>query len=101
MDSGLLASLGPGMTLSNWLDPIHPFLNVGAVSCGATMDTNLISAFFGAQTGMMQLAVAARLARMNAQTGSSIVQLIDAAQQSAAPLANVGANIGTSLDVSA
>jgi len=65
------------------------------------MDTSLISAFLGAQTGMVQLAVAARLARMSAQTGSSVAQLIDAAQQSFTPLANVAANIGTNLDVSA
>ena len=65
------------------------------------MDTNLISAFIGAQTGMVQLAVAARLARMNADQASSVTKLIDAAQQNFAPLANVGAGIGTNLDVSA
>jgi hypothetical protein len=65
------------------------------------MDTSLISAFLGAQVGEMQLAVAARLEQMNADNASSVVQLIDAAQQSAAPLANVAAGIGTNLDVSA
>ena len=62
---------------------------------------SLVSALIGAQTGMMQLAVAARLARMNADQGSAIAQLVDAAQQSIDPLANVAAGIGTSLDVSA
>jgi hypothetical protein len=63
--------------------------------------TSLISALIGSQTGMLQLAVAARLARMNADNGSSVARLIDAAQQSFAPLANVAGDIGTNLDVSA
>lgn len=62
---------------------------------------SLITAMFGAQTGMLQLAVAARLSRMNADSGSSVAKLIDAAQQSFAPLANVSADIGTNLDVGA
>jgi hypothetical protein len=62
---------------------------------------SLVSALIGAQTGMMQLAVAARLARMNADQGSAIAQLVDAAQHSIDPLANVAAGIGTGLDVSA
>jgi hypothetical protein len=63
--------------------------------------TSLITALMGAQTGMVQLALAARLARMNAGQGSSVVKLIDAAQQSFDPLANVAAGLGTNLDVSA
>jgi hypothetical protein len=63
--------------------------------------TSLITALMGAQTGMVQLAVAARLARMNADQGAAVVKLIDAAQQNANSLANVAAGIGTSLDVSA
>ena len=74
----------------------------------AVMNTSLISAFIGAQAGMLQLAVAARLADMDAGAGgldaddaSSIAQLIGAADQSANSLANVAANIGTNLDISA
>jgi hypothetical protein len=63
--------------------------------------TSLITALAGAQTGMVQLAVAARLAHMNADQGASVAKLIDAAQQSFDPLANVAAGIGTNLDVSA
>ena len=63
--------------------------------------TSLITALMGAQTGMVQLAVAARLARMNADQGSSVAKLIDAAQQNIDPLANVAAGLGTNLDVSA
>jgi len=63
---------------------------------------SLISALIGAQTGEMQLAVAARLARMgNPDSGSSIAQLTGAADQSANSLANVAENIGTNLDISA
>jgi len=66
------------------------------------MATSLISAFVGAQTGMLQLAVAGRLARMNnAHNAASVMKLIDAAQQNLNSLANVAANIGTNLDVSA
>jgi len=64
------------------------------------MGTNLITAFFAAQIGRFQLAVAARLAQTDPQSGSSVTQLIDAAEQNAAPLANVPASLGTNLDVS-
>jgi len=63
--------------------------------------TSLVAAFIGAQTGMMQLAVAARLARMNADQGAAVARLVDAAQQNIDPLANVAAGIGTNLNVSA
>ena len=97
--------LGPGMTNCEY--PIHLPLNVCALDCGI-MNTSLISAFIGAQVGMLQLAVAARLANMDtgvaglgADNASSIAQLVGAADQSANSLANVAANIGTNLDVSA
>lgn len=61
----------------------------------------LASALMSAQTGMLQLAVAARLERMNADQGASIVKLIDAANQNANSLANVATGIGSGLDVSA
>jgi hypothetical protein len=62
---------------------------------------SLISALIGAQTGEMQLAVAARLARTgDPNSGSPIDQLVGAADQSANSLANVADNIGTNLDVS-
>jgi hypothetical protein len=64
------------------------------------MDTSLITALLSAQVGELQLAVAARLARTDAQSGSSVAQLLDAAQQNFAPLANVPAGLGTNLDVS-
>ena len=63
------------------------------------MDMSLISALIGAQVGQLQLAVAARLARMDQQSGSSVAKLVDAAQQSFAPLANVPAGLGANLNV--
>ena len=63
--------------------------------------TTLITALVGAQTGMAQLAIAARLERMNADQGASVAKLIDAAQQNIDPRANVAAGLGTNLDVSA
>lgn len=63
------------------------------------MHTSLISAFLGAQTGMMQLAFAARFAHMNADEASSVTKLIDAAQQNFNSLANVAAGIGTNVNV--
>ena len=63
---------------------------------------SLASAIMGAQTGELQLAVAARLARMgNPDSGSSIAQLVRAADQSANSLANVAQNIGANLDITA
>jgi hypothetical protein len=63
------------------------------------MDASLISAAMSAQTGMLQLAVAVRLAQMSADQGSSVAELVDAAQQNFDPLANVAAGIGTNLIV--
>jgi hypothetical protein len=64
------------------------------------MGTSLISALISAQVGRLQLTVAASLARTDPQSGSSVAQLLDAAEQSFAPLANVPAGLGTNLDVS-
>ncbi len=62
---------------------------------------SLISAFFAAQVGQLQLAAAAFLAQSNPDSGASVAQLTDAAQQNFDPLANVAAGLGSNLDVSA
>ncbi|HMG77868.1 MAG TPA: hypothetical protein VK591_04240 [Xanthobacteraceae bacterium] len=82
-------------------DVIHTFLNFTANHAAPMDPSSLITALMGAQTGVMQLAVAARLMRMNADQGAAVAKLIDAAQQSIDPLANVAAGIGTNLNVSA
>jgi len=64
-------------------------------------DVALASAFIAASMGQVQLAVAAKMLRMNADAAQSVATLIDAAQQNMDRLANVAAGIGTNLDVSA
>ncbi len=69
------------------------------------MDSSFLSALFGAETGRLQLGVAAYLARsdsgnpLNPDVGPSIAKLVDAAQQSVQPLANAASHLGTNLDV--
>ncbi len=65
------------------------------------MDTSLVSALIAARVGEIQLAVAAKMLRMNADAAASAIKLVDAAQQNADRLANVAAGIGTQLDISA
>ena len=59
----------------------------------------LASALAGAQLGQIQLAVAAKMLRMNADQVSSIANLIDAAAQNANRLATVASGIGGNLDI--
>ena len=65
------------------------------------MDTNLIATLVSAQVGRAQLAVAEQMLRMSADSASSVAKLVDAAQQSLDPLANVASGIGSNVDVSA
>jgi len=66
---------------------------------------SLLSAFFSAQVGRLQLAVAARLARtdanspVNPDVAPSVTKLVNAAQQNAQPLANAAADFGARLDI--
>jgi hypothetical protein len=59
----------------------------------------LAAAMIGARTAQVQMAVAAKMMRMNADNAASIVQVIEAAQQNMDKLANVAAGIGGNLDV--
>ncbi|MCC6775770.1 MAG: hypothetical protein IT537_03905 [Hyphomicrobiales bacterium] len=61
---------------------------------------DLISAFVGARMGQMQLAVAGKMLRMNADNAEAVVAMIDAAQANLDRLANVAAGIGTQVDLS-
>ena len=45
------------------------------------------------------MAVAAKMLRINADAAASIVQVLDAAQQNIANLANVAAGAGQNLDI--
>ena len=62
--------------------------------------TALASAFVGAKAAEVQMAVAAKMMKMNADAAKSIVQVIDAAQENLNRLANVAAGIGGNLDIS-
>jgi hypothetical protein len=63
--------------------------------------TSLAAALVAAQMARAQLAVAARMARMDAQSGQSVVNLISSAEQNMNRLANVAAGIGTQVDITA
>jgi hypothetical protein len=76
------------------------FLSFKVIMAAMAM-MSLVTALVGAQTGATQLAMASDMARMNQQDSSSVVKLIDAAQQNISSLANVAAGIGTNLDVTA
>lgn len=64
------------------------------------MDAALVSAFVGAQTAQLQMAVAAKMMRMNADAAASIVKVIEAAQDNMQQLANVASGVGGNLDIS-
>jgi hypothetical protein len=58
--------------------------------------TAVASAMAGAQVGRAQLAMAAKMMKMNADNAASIIQVIEAAQQNLGQLAN---GLGQNLDV--
>jgi hypothetical protein len=62
---------------------------------------SIASALVGAQMSGVQMAVAAKMLRMNADAAGSIVQVLDAAQKNIASLANVAAGVGQNLNISA
>ena len=61
---------------------------------------SIATALVGAQMSGAQMAVAARMLRLNADNAASIVQVLNAAQQNMASLANVASGIGQSLNIS-
>ena len=61
---------------------------------------DLASAFVSASAGQTQLAVAAKMLRMNADADQSAVKLLEAGQANIDKLANVASGIGGNLDVS-
>ncbi len=66
------------------------------------MDMSLVTAALGAQTGALQMQVAATVLKSNMDAEkSSVLTLLGAGEQGASSLANVAAGIGGNLDVSA
>ncbi|MGA7739734.1 MAG: hypothetical protein WCB22_30570 [Pseudolabrys sp.] len=62
---------------------------------------SLATAFVGAQMGSTQMAVAAKMLRMNADNAASIVEVLSAAQRNIASPANVAAGVGQNLNITA
>ena len=58
--------------------------------------TAVASAMIGAQLGRAQLAMAAKMMKMNADNAASIVQVIEAAQQNLGQLAD---GLGQNIDI--
>jgi hypothetical protein len=66
------------------------------------MDTaSLAAALVAAQMANVQMAVAARMARMDAQQGQSVANLIASAEQSMNRAANLAPGVGTQVDIKA
>ena len=55
---------------------------------------------WSAQAGRTQLAMAAKMMKMNADNAASIIQVIEAAQQNLDQLADAAAGLGQNLDIS-
>ena len=62
---------------------------------------SIASALISAQVGQAQLAIAAKILKMNADQEASVAKLLDAAQANFNQLANVAAGIGSNLDIAA
>jgi hypothetical protein len=65
------------------------------------MDMSLVTAATGAQAGLTQLSLATSMLKMNADTGASVVKMIDDVQQATNGRANVAPGVGTNLDITA
>ncbi|HEY7232109.1 MAG TPA: hypothetical protein VH558_17260 [Pseudolabrys sp.] len=62
---------------------------------------SIAAALVGSQMANVQMAVAAKMLRMNADNASAIVQVLDAAQKNLQSLANVAEGVGRNLNISA
>ena len=60
---------------------------------------SIAAAFIAAQAAQVQTAVAAKMARMNADQGENVARLLEAARQNMNPLANVAAGLGGNVDI--
>jgi hypothetical protein len=60
---------------------------------------SLAAALAGAQASGAQMAMAAKMIRMNADNAASIAKVREAAQQNLKSLANVAAGVGRNVDI--
>jgi hypothetical protein len=63
------------------------------------MDTALVGAAMASKTAQMQMAIAARIMKMNAGNEKAFMQLIEAASQNAAKLSAAAAGLGQNVDI--
>ena len=61
--------------------------------------SSLAAGMVSAQMGRLQLAAAAKMLKMNADSAGSAVQVIEGAQKNAAQLTNAAAGISHNLDI--
>ena len=62
---------------------------------------SIAAALVGSQMADVQMALAAKMLRMNADNASAIVKVLDAAQENLESLANVAEGVGRNLNISA
>jgi len=62
---------------------------------------SIATALVGSQIANVQMAVVAKMLRMNADNASAIVRVLDAAQKNLQSLANVVEGVGRNLNISA
>ena len=60
---------------------------------------SIAAAFIAQQAAQVQTAAAAKMLRMNAQSGNDVAKLLEAAQQNFSRLANVASGVGANLDI--
>ena len=60
---------------------------------------SLASAMIGAQAGRLQMAVAAKMLKMDADNQAAVAKLLDASQQNLANLSNAAQGLGQNLDI--
>jgi len=61
--------------------------------------TSLIASLMAARLGQVQIAVAAKMMKMNADNAQSVVKLVEAAQDNLNQLAATAPGVGTNLDI--
>jgi len=64
------------------------------------MEPALINGLIAARAAQVQIAIAAKMLKMNAEAAQSVVQLLDAAQDNMARLTQAATGLGDNLDIS-
>jgi hypothetical protein len=62
---------------------------------------SLATGLMAAKTGQLQMAMAAKLMKMNTDASKSVVQMLEAGQANLEKLNNLASGVGANLDISA